>query len=295
MSYISEAQAKKMICDASRSIRLCTAVTVNGTSLTKDKTIYDLITALNGLSGGTGTFTQLTGPITSAVNGGATSITNGAVTDAKLENVPTSTVKGRVAAGTGVPTNLTTTQLTTLVNTFTATEKGAVSPPTTATGRFLRDDNTWQAVLGGGSSTTYATTVTGSAGITCFITGSAGITVAKTNASTITFTIPSGGILDSWQISYPSGENPGAVPVVYIFNYTNNTVTNQGNSTANPPNVNGWFTSGVPTDVYISSAIGNSSTFVRTITTVGGGNITMTFTFGSTGLSTGAIALKGWF
>lgn len=295
MSYISEAQAKKMICDASRSIRLCTAVTVNGVSLTKDKKLYDLIVALNGLSGGSGTFTTLSGDVVSTSTGGATTIQTGVVSNAKLATVPTATVKGRVAAGTGVPTDLTGTQLTTLVDVFTTSLKGAVNPPTTATGKFLRDDNSWQTVSGGsGGYTTYAVTVTGSAGITCFVTGTTGITVAKTNSSTITFTIPASGILDTYQISYPSGENPGA-NATYVFNYTSNTVTNQGNTTSNPPNVNGWFTSGVPTDVYTSGSIGSSSVFVRTITTVGSGNITMTYTFGSTGLATGAIALKGWF
>lgn len=295
MSYISEAQAKKMICDASRSIRLCTAVTVNGVSLTKDKKLYDLIVALNGLSGGSGTFNTLSGDVVSTATGGATTIQTGVVSNAKLATVPTATVKGRVATGTGAPTDLTATQLTTLVNVATSTTSGAAPATGTPTGKFLRDDMTYQTVSGGsGGNTTYTVTVTGSAGITCFVHGTAGITVAKTNSSTITFTIPANGVLETYQISYPSGENPGA-NATYVFNYTSNTVTNQSNSTSNPPNVNGWFTSGVPTDVYTSGSVGSSSVFVRTITTVGSGNITMTYTFGSTGLATGAIALKGWF
>lgn len=52
----------------------------------------------------------------------------GSVANTTLANVPTATVKGRIAAGTGNVSDLTTTQLTTLVDTATTTLKGAQSP-----------------------------------------------------------------------------------------------------------------------------------------------------------------------
>lgn len=78
-------------------------------------------------------------------------ITNSAVTYAKIQNVSaTSRFMGRITAGAGVMEELTPAQATSLLNVFTASLKGLVNPPTTATGKFLRDDNTWQVVAGGG-------------------------------------------------------------------------------------------------------------------------------------------------
>lgn len=60
-----------------------------------------------------------------------------------LGNVPTTTIKGRVAAGTGAPTDLTGTQVNTILPVF-GTAKGLVPGRTSAMGLFLRDDGTWQ-------------------------------------------------------------------------------------------------------------------------------------------------------
>lgn len=77
-------------------------------------------------------------------------ITDAAVTSAKLANVPTATVKGRVAAGTGVSTDLTQAQLTTLINTFTTSLSGAVPAASggSTTTQFLRKDGTWAVPSG---------------------------------------------------------------------------------------------------------------------------------------------------
>ena len=55
------------------------------------------------------------GDVTSVADG-ATTITDDAVTNAKLANVATSTIKGRSTAGTGDPEDLTATQVRTLIN-----------------------------------------------------------------------------------------------------------------------------------------------------------------------------------
>lgn len=82
------------------------------------------------------------GDVTS-VGGGATTIVNNAVTLAKLADMTTASVMGRVTAGIGDPEILTTTQLTTLVNTFTTSLKGAVPASGGGTTNFLRADGTW--------------------------------------------------------------------------------------------------------------------------------------------------------
>lgn len=81
-------------------------------------------------------------------------IIDAAVTNAKLANMAQATVKGRAAgAGTGVPTDLSQTQLTALINTFTTALSGAAPASGAAVGNFLRDDGTWAAAGGGGDWT----------------------------------------------------------------------------------------------------------------------------------------------
>ena len=82
------------------------------------------------------------GDVTS-VGDGSTAIVNNAVTLAKLADMATASVMGRVTAGIGDPEILTATQLTTLVNTFTTSLKGAVPASGGGTTNFLRADGTW--------------------------------------------------------------------------------------------------------------------------------------------------------
>lgn len=69
-----------------------------------------------------------------------------------LTTIADQRVMGNVSGGTTYATGLTATQLTTLVNPFTASLKGAVNAPVTATGKFLKDDNTWDTP----TNTTYS-------------------------------------------------------------------------------------------------------------------------------------------
>jgi len=66
-------------------------------------------------------------------------IANDAVTDAKLANVATNTIKGRVTAATGDPENLTPAQARTVL----ASDSGG------GTTNFLRADGTWAAPTAG--------------------------------------------------------------------------------------------------------------------------------------------------
>lgn len=82
---------------------------------------------------------------------GTSQIDDAAVSNAKRADMAEATVSGRAAgAGTGVPTDLTQTQLTALVNTFTSGLSGAVPASGGGTTNFLRADGSFAAPGGGG-------------------------------------------------------------------------------------------------------------------------------------------------
>jgi hypothetical protein len=94
----------------------------------------------------------------SHTNGGSDPITvatgniaANAVDNTKLATVATATFKGRVTAATGNVEDLTATQATSLLDTFTSALKGLVPASGGGTTNFLRADGTW-AAAGGGSS-----------------------------------------------------------------------------------------------------------------------------------------------
>lgn len=107
------------------------------------------------ISGNAATVTtnaNLTGPVTSV--GNATAITDDAVTNAKLANVATATIKGRTTSGTGDPEDLTATQATALLNTLVGDAgsggtNGLAPAPSSgdaAAKKYLKADGTWAAI-----------------------------------------------------------------------------------------------------------------------------------------------------
>jgi hypothetical protein len=108
-------------------------------------------TKLDGIATGANNYTHPnhSGDVTSAGDG-ATTIAAGAVTNAKLANMATARIKGRVTAGTGSPEDLTGTQATALLDTFTSGAKGLAPASGGGTTNFLRADGTWAAPPGGG-------------------------------------------------------------------------------------------------------------------------------------------------
>jgi hypothetical protein len=88
-------------------------------------------------------FGVLTGDVTSAGGTYATTIANDAVTFAKMQNIAQNRIIGRVSAGTGDPEELTGTQVTGLLDVFTASTKGLVPASGGETQKFLRADGTW--------------------------------------------------------------------------------------------------------------------------------------------------------
>jgi hypothetical protein len=135
---------------------------------------------------------NVTGTGTTAIT---TTIAANVVTNAMLAQVATSTIQGRVTAGTGNVETLTGTQATTLIDTFTSTLKGLAPASGGGTANFLRADGTWAAPGGGGGGVTQivaGTNVTISpAGGTGVVTinstgGGGGGTILKLTAQTLT-------------------------------------------------------------------------------------------------------------
>lgn len=101
-------------------------------------------TQLNGKQAG-----PLTGDVTTS--GAAATIANDAVSNAKLANMATQTIKGRTTAGTGDPEDLTATQATAILNAFVGDSgsggtKGLVPAPASgdaAANKVLGAGGTW--------------------------------------------------------------------------------------------------------------------------------------------------------
>ncbi len=118
---------------------------------------------------------NVTGTGTTAIT---TTIAANVVTNAMLAQVATSTIQGRVTAGTGNVETLTGTQATTLIDTFTSTLKGLAPASGGGTANFLRADGTWAAPGGGGGGVTQIV-----AGTNVTISPAGGTGVVTINAS----------------------------------------------------------------------------------------------------------------
>jgi hypothetical protein len=153
-----------------------TAVTISYNTIGAQAANANL-TSLAGLSFGTTAFVKMTGANTftldtntyltanqtitlsgNVTGSGTTSITttiaNNVVTNAMLAQIATARIRGRVTAGTGNVEDLTGTQATTLLDTFTSALKGLAPASGGGTTNFLRADGTWAAPPGGGGGTT---------------------------------------------------------------------------------------------------------------------------------------------
>jgi len=116
-------------------------VKVTGTTVSYDNSTYltgNQSITLSGDASGSGT-TAIT-----------VTLGNNVVTNAKLAQVATATFKGRITASTGNVEDLTATQATSLLNLATTSLKGLIPATGTPSGKFLKDDLTWDTPAGGG-------------------------------------------------------------------------------------------------------------------------------------------------
>ena len=135
------------------SLTVSGATTLNG-AVTLGDAAGDAIT-VNGNTTFAGT----------AIFSGAVTLPNDTVANTKLANMATSTIKGRVTAGTGDPEDLTGAQATTILSNVvgatqsTAGTKGIVPQPAAAQQNYvLAGDGTFRANLGRAAGATITTT-----------------------------------------------------------------------------------------------------------------------------------------
>lgn len=109
-----------------------------------------------GSSGGVATPVTMSGDA-SLVNTGALTISNNAVTNAKLAQMAASSIKGNISGSPANATDLTATQVTGMLNGFVGDAgsggtKGLVPAPSSGDGtnKFLKADGTWTIPSGGG-------------------------------------------------------------------------------------------------------------------------------------------------
>lgn len=81
---------------------------------------------------------------------GQVTLTANSISNVALADMPTATLKGRTAAGTGDPQDLTAAQVSALLPAFTSADNGLVPASGGGTANFLRADGSWSSPAAGG-------------------------------------------------------------------------------------------------------------------------------------------------
>jgi hypothetical protein len=191
---------------------------------------------------GTGLVDGDYGDVSVSGSGTVLTVDNVSITFAKIQDIATSRLLGRVTAGTGSTEALTGTQATTLLDVFTDVLKGLAPASGGGTTNFLRADGTWAAPPGAASLTSYAN---GDAWITA--TG-AGVTVTKdTTTGVWTVAIPSGVDLKSINIEFLNTDCEDGTNHIYLdLIYTGLRDYNTDYADMNMPQVRILITTGTP-------------------------------------------------
>lgn len=100
------------------------------------------------------------GDVTSSAGSLALTIGNSTVTNAKLANMAANTFKANNTASPAAPSDITGTQATALLDTFTSALKGLAPASGGGTSNFLRADGTWAAPGGSGAADVVVKSIT---------------------------------------------------------------------------------------------------------------------------------------
>ncbi len=162
-SVDNTSDANKPVSTAQATANTADKARANHTGTQLASTISDLATAVAATAAVTANTAKVTNATHTGDVTGATVLTiaANAVTNADLADVPTATLKGRTTAATGDPEDLTATQATALLNTFSSILKGLVPASGGGTTNFLRADGTFAAPAGGSGITRSVNTTAG--------------------------------------------------------------------------------------------------------------------------------------
>lgn len=141
----------------------------------------------------------LTGEVTAPLGSNVTTIAAGVVSNAKLATMTAGTIKGNNTGAAAAPLDLTGTQTTAMLDTFTSGLKGLAPASGGGTAAFLRADGTWAAPVGGGGGGVPG----GASGKVQFnnaaaFDGAANVEIGGGNLKLLTTTVPTaptGGVL----------------------------------------------------------------------------------------------------
>lgn len=129
------------------------------------------------------------------VSGNSTSGTPSNTVTISQAPIANNTVLGNVSGITAIPTALSQTQLTTLINIFTATLSGAAPASGGGTINFLRADGTWQVPAGSGAipNNTVLGNVSGGTAAAVALTTTQLTTLINVFTSTLSGSVPASG------------------------------------------------------------------------------------------------------
>lgn len=175
-TYGSATQTAQVTVDARGHVTSATNVTISGVTPSLHATTHQhgggdevatATAAANAIpkagAGGqlaAGWMPALTGDVTTTAGAVATTIGNNKVTNAKLDDMPANTLKGNNTGSPADPIDLTATQATAMINTFTSSLKGLTPASGGGTSNYLRADGSWAVPPGtGGGGGTPASSV----------------------------------------------------------------------------------------------------------------------------------------
>ncbi len=260
----------------------------NGTALSAATSGTDYSAGTSALATGILKSTTATGTLSIAVAGdfpilnqnttgsaGTVSGTN-VISNANLAQMPAHTFKGNNGAATANARDLTATQLTAELNTFTTAAKGLVPAPITSnTTDFLRRDGTWAAPPGGGTGTVTSVSVVSANGFS-------GTVATVTTTPAITLTTSVSGVLKG------SGGSLAAAVAGDFPTLNQNTTGTAANVTGTIAVANGG--TGLTTIATGDLLYGSATNVVGKLTAGANGRV---LTMGSTGVPEWAVASGG--